>query len=217
MSLLPIFLKLTGRRCLVVGAGEIALSKIESLLSTDADVHVVAIAALQEVQALAATRRIHLDLREFSVSDLEGVFLAIAATDNLDANAAVFRAAEERGILCNAVDDPPNCDFYFGSVVRRGELQVAISTAGESPAAAQQLGREIDSQLPQDLGPWLQELGALRREVLAAYPSGEARKHLLHELAQREVCGSLECPSRKLAFPNINAPEEGYTKAPRAQ
>lgn len=214
MSLLPIFLKLTGRRCLVIGAGEIALSKIESLLAADADIHVIALAALSEIQALADAGRLQLNLREFSVEDLEGAFLAIAATDSLEANAAVYRAAEDHGILCNAVDDPPNCDFYFGSVVRRGDLQVAISTAGESPAAAQQLGREIDAQLPQDLGPWLRELGSLRREILDAYPSGEARKHLLHALAQREVCSLPECPSRKLAFPNIHAPETGYTKAP---
>ena len=83
-----------------------------------------------------------------------------------------------------------NCDFYFGSVVSRGALQIAISTAGESPAVAQRLRREIDEQLPQDLGPWLEDLGQLRREVLAMHPRGEARKALLHQLAQRPVCES---------------------------
>jgi precorrin-2 dehydrogenase/sirohydrochlorin ferrochelatase len=99
-------------------------------------------------------------------------------------------------VLCNAVDDPPFCDFYFPSVVRRGELQIAISTAGESPALAQRLRKEINAQLPQDTGDWLMELGRLRREVCTVEPVGEPRKLLLHELAQREVCGLEQCPSR---------------------
>jgi precorrin-2 dehydrogenase/sirohydrochlorin ferrochelatase len=102
-------------------------------------------------------------------------------------------------VLCNAVDDPPFCDFYFPSVVRRGELQIAISTAGESPALAQRLRKEISAQLPQDTGEWLLELGRLRREVCAAEPIGSERKLLLHELAQREVCGFDQCPSRMRA------------------
>jgi len=97
------------------------------------------------------------------------------------------------------VDDPPHCDFYFGSVVSRGALQIAISTAGESPAVAQQLRREIDEQLPDDLGPWLEDVGRLRREVLATHPRGEARRLLLHQLARRPLCDSEVCPSHQLA------------------
>ena len=99
-------------------------------------------------------------------------------------------ARVERGILANSVDDPPHCDFYFGSVVSRGKLQIAISTAGESPAFAQRLRREIDEQLPEDLGPWLEDLGRLRREVLATHPRGESRRLLLHQLAQRPALRS---------------------------
>ena len=145
-------------------------------------------------------RRITWDQRVFAPSDVEGAFLIIAATNMPSVNHHVYQTAVERNILCNAVDDPPNCDFYFGSVVRRGDLQVAISTAGESPALAQRLRREIDEQLPQDLGPWLASLGSLRRDVLAAYYPGEERKMLLHQLAQRDVCDSASCPTRKLAF-----------------
>ena len=102
-------------------------------------------------------------------------------------------------MLVNAVDDPPFCDFYFPSVVRRGELQIAISTAGESPALAQRLRKEINAALPLDTGEWLMELGRLRREVTAVEPIGEPRKLLLHELAQREVCGFDGCPARARA------------------
>ena len=109
----------------------------------------------------------------------------------------------ERNILCNSVDDIPNCDFFFGSVVSRGDLQIAISTAGESPAFAQRLRREIDEQLPHDLGPWLANLGQLRREVLATHPRSEERKLLLHELAHRQICDSLSCSTRQLAQPAL--------------
>jgi siroheme synthase-like protein len=91
------------------------------------------------------------------------------------------------------------CDFFFGSVVQRGELQIAISTAGQSPALAQRLRREIDAQLPSDLGRWLDALGELRREVLQAMPAGAERKALLHELAHREVCPAPACPARAFA------------------
>ncbi len=111
----------------------------------------------------------------------------------------VYREAVARGIPCNSVDDIPNCDFFFGSVVSRGDLQIAISTAGESPAVAQRLRREIDEQLPEDLGPWLAQLGELRREVLATHPRGEERRLLLHELAQRQICDSALCSTRQLA------------------
>lgn len=199
MSLFPIFLKLTSRKCLVVGAGEIAESKIESLIAADADVTVIAPDAKASIVALAAEKRLVWHRREFATSDLEGIFLVVAATDSVPVNAAVYREAATKDILCNAVDDPPNCDFYFPSRVRRGKLEIAISTAGESPALAQQLRKEIDAQLPNDLGPWLDELGELRREVLASIPAGEPRKQLLHELAQRQLCASHDCPTRQLA------------------
>lgn len=200
MSLLPIFVKLARRRCLLVGAGEIALQKIPSLLAAEAHLRVIAPRVRPEIAALAAEGRLELIKREFVGSDLDEIFLVVAATDNSTVNALVYRGAVERKILCNSVDDPPHCDFYFGSIVSRGDLQIAISTAGESPALAQRLRREIDEQLPSDLGPWLRDLGALRREVLATWPAGEERKLLLHTLAQRDVCQLRECPARKLAL-----------------
>jgi len=198
-SMLPIFLKLHDRRCLLVGAGNVALDKIGSLLKTGLQLRVVAPEARAEVRQLADEGKLEWVQRAFEPSDLDGNFLAIAATDSPDVNTAVYRASVERNILCNSVDDIPNCDFFFGSVVSRGDLQIAISTAGQSPAVAQRLRREIDDQLPDDLGPWLQQLGQLRREVLEVHPSGEARKSLLHRLAQRNVCESESCPSRQIA------------------
>ena len=211
MSLLPIFLKLEGRRCLLVGAGAVALDKIGSLLKTGLRLRVVAPHARSEVRQLAMEDKLEWIQRPFDPSDLDGNYLVIAATDSPEVNTAVYQGAVERGILCNSVDDIPNCDFFFGSVVSRGDLQIAISTAGESPAVAQHLRREIDAQLPQDLGPWLASLGELRRKVLAIHPRGEERKALLHQLAQRPVCDSESCPSRRLALapPGQPAGDEG--------
>ncbi|HEX3891083.1 MAG TPA: siroheme synthase CysG [Terracidiphilus sp.] len=199
MSLLPIFLKLDGRPGLLVGAGAVALDKIGSLLKTGIRLHVVAPRAHAEIQRLAVEGQLTWSQRSFEPADLDGNFIVIAATDLPEVNTAVYRGAVERGIPCNSVDDIPNCDFFFGSVVNRGDLQIAISTAGESPAFAQRLRREIDEQLPADLGPWLAKLGELRREVLATHPRSEERKLLLHELAYRQICDSPACSTRELA------------------
>jgi uroporphyrin-III C-methyltransferase/precorrin-2 dehydrogenase/sirohydrochlorin ferrochelatase len=186
MSLLPVFLKLDGRPGLLVGAGNVALEKIGSLLVTGLRLRVIAPQANAEIRRLASDGRLEWVERKFDPADLDGNFVAIAATDDPEVNATVYREAVRRGILTNSVDDPPHCDFYFGSVVRRGPLQIAISTAGESPAVAQRIRREIDEHLSTDIGPWLTELGKLRREILATLPPGEERKALLHQLAQRQ-------------------------------
>ncbi len=212
-NLLPIFLRLERRQCLVVGAGTVALAKIESLRGAGAEITVVAPQAKAEVRSLANEGALVWHERVFEACDLEGVFLVIAATNAPDINHAVYEEAMRRNVLCNAVDDPPNCDFYFGSVVTRGDLQVAISTAGESPALAQRLRREIDAQLPADLGPWLSELGALRREIRAAMPSGAARNLLLHELAARQLCRSADCPAREFARERVAAARDAEVSA----
>lgn len=200
MNLLPVFLKLDGRRGLVIGAGAVALDKLDVLLKTGLRLRVVAPNARPEIQKLAIEGKLEWIQRTFELSDLDGNYLVIAATDSAEVNAAVYRGAVEHGILANSVDDPPNCDFYFGSVVSRGKLQIAISTAGESPAFAQRLRHEIDEQLPSDLGPWLESLGRLRREVLTTHPRGESRRLLLHQLASRQLCDKASCSTRRLAL-----------------
>jgi precorrin-2 dehydrogenase/sirohydrochlorin ferrochelatase len=199
MSLFPIFLKLTGRSCVVIGAGHLAESKIASLRAANAAITVIAPEASSSIAEQAAAGELTLHRRPYQRGDLAGTFLVVAATNDPAVNRAVFAEATASGVLCNAVDDPPFCDFYFPSVVRRGDLQIAISTAGSSPALAQQLRKELNEQLPLDLGNWLTELGNLRREVVAAEPLNEERRLFLHQLAQREVCAYDQCPSRLLA------------------
>jgi len=192
------FLKLAGRKCIVVGAGTIAESKINSLLNAEAEVTVVAPVINIAVQQLASLGCVTLVEREFDPEDLIGTFLVIAATSNSEVNHAVYEEAQRRRVLCNTVDDPEYCDFYFPAVVQRGALQIAISTAGESPALAQRLRTEIEEHLDLATGDWLVRLGKARREVLDAIPAGEERRQLLHKLSTREICDSAECPSRKL-------------------
>ena len=201
MDLFPVFLKLTGRRCLVIGAGNLAESKIESLRAAHAQVTVIAPEARERILEMAAAGEIALQQRSFESGDVSsgGFFLVVTATNVPATNRAVYQEAVANDVLCNAVDDPPFCDFYFPSVVRRGDLQIAISTAGSSPALAQRLRKEINAQLPLDTGDWLTDLGNLRREVTQMEPLNEERKLLLHQLAQREVCGFDQCPSRVMA------------------
>jgi precorrin-2 dehydrogenase/sirohydrochlorin ferrochelatase len=199
MPLFPIFLKLTGRPCIVIGAGNLAESKIDSLLTAEARVTVIAPTASARIMGMSNSGELVLHQREYTPGDLAGHFLVVAATNNPAVNRAVFAEAEAAGILINSVDDPPFCDFYFPSVVRRGELQIAISTAGASPALAQSLRKEIDALLPLDTGEWLAELGNLRREVLQREPANEARRELLHQLAGRDLCGFDGCPTRTMA------------------
>ena len=146
VSLFPMFLKLEGRTCLVVGAGSVGEPKIRSLLQAGADVRV---AAPCDGCGKAGGRRLGF-LRgigeTLSAEDLDGVFLVIAATNSREVNEEIFREAQWRKILCNAVDDPEHCDFYYPAVVRRGQLQLAISTGGKSPALAQRLRRQLETQ-----------------------------------------------------------------------
>lgn len=181
-NLFPAFIKLSGRPCLVVGAGAIAEAKITSVLEADACVSVVAPEATGAVRELAVTGRITWHPRKYLADDLDGIFLVVAATSKNDVNRAVYLEAQARGILCNSVDDPPNCDFYFPAVVRRGALQIAISTSGESPALAQRLRQELEEGLDESFGEWVEMIGTARREIRATLPQSEERKSILHRL-----------------------------------
>src|SRR5215472_8916559 len=145
-ALFPVFLKLTGRPCLVVGAGSVGTPKIDGLLAAGADVTVIAPHATESVRAWAEGGRLLWLARTFEPSDLNGVFLVVAATSSSALNDVVFKEAQRRGVLANVVDDPPRCDFYYPAVVRRGALQIAVSTDGKSPALAQRLRKRMEEE-----------------------------------------------------------------------
>lgn len=184
--LFPMFVKLAGRPCIVVGGGSIAAAKVESLLASGARVTVV---SPQLTPALYHEQRqgdIMWVARKFEAGDLDGAFLAIAATADDAVNELVYRECERRGILCNAVDQPPRCHFYFPAVMQRGDLQIAISTAGKSPSLARRLRQEFEAQFGPEYGEWLQWLGEVRQSLMERGLSFERRKRLLAWLARRE-------------------------------
>jgi len=187
MTLFPMFMKLEGRSCLVVGAGTIGEPKIGSLIAAGASVRVVALHATAAVTEWARTGAITWEARAFDGADLDNAFMVIAATNSRDLNAAIFHEARQRNILCNVVDDPEYCDFYYPAVVRRGDLQIAISTNGHSPALAQRIRRELEIQFGPEYGEWLDELGRTRQQLFASKIDPEQRRRLLHELASREA------------------------------
>lgn len=185
-SLFPLFLKLEGRRCLVVGAGAVAESKIASLVAAGATVHVVAPRASEAVTSLARARKIAWSARPFERRDLAGKFLVVVATADPKLNKRVFEEARQGRVLANVVDDPQHCDFYYPAVVQRGDLEIAISTNGHSPALAQRLKREIEQQFPPEYAEWLKDLGQQRRKLFARKMDHERRRRTLHRMATRE-------------------------------
>ena len=187
MSLFPIFLKLAGRRCLVVGAGPVGEAKVRGLLDAGADVRVVAPRATRAVRARARAGKVCWEARGFQANDLEGVFLVVAATSSTKLHEEIFQQARRRGVLCNVVDDPAHCDFYSPAVVRRGQLQIAVSTGGQSPALAQRLKRELERQFGAEYEMWVEKLGKARRKLLARAGDAEARRCRLHRLASRRA------------------------------
>jgi precorrin-2 dehydrogenase/sirohydrochlorin ferrochelatase len=186
-KLFSMFLKLSARPCLVVGAGAIAESKIASLLEAGGRVRVVAPEATQQVRAWAEEKTLEWFQRPFEPNDLDGMFLVIAATSSTQLHERIFEQATRRGVLCNIVDVPPLCDFYYPSVVQRGALQIAISTAGQSPALAQRLRKQLEDQFGPEYEEWLTQLGEARDKLHATDMDPDERKRLLHAGATEEA------------------------------
>ncbi|MDQ1410409.1 MAG: uroporphyrin-III C-methyltransferase / precorrin-2 dehydrogenase / sirohydrochlorin ferrochelatase [Acidobacteriaceae bacterium] len=190
MSLFPIFVKLQGRPVVVVGGGNIAAGKIPGVLQAQARVRVIAPQINSQIAAWIDAGEIQWSAKEFAPEDLQDATLVIAATSIPSVNAAVFQAAETRGIFCNAVDDIANCHFYYGSIVQRGDLQIAISTNGKSPALAQRLRKELEQQYPVEYAAWLDSLGDAREKLRASSDPKEnleENKAILHRLASPEM------------------------------
>jgi precorrin-2 dehydrogenase/sirohydrochlorin ferrochelatase len=186
-NLFPMFLKLAGRQCLVVGAGKVGEPKIAGLLATGVRIRVVAIEASPAVRAWARERKLELELRPFRADDLDGAFLAVVATSSRTLNERVYGEAQRRGVLCNVVDVPDLCDFFYPSVVRRGDLQIAVSTSGQSPSLAQKIRQQLEKQFGPGYAAWVQELGETRKLILSSELEKERKLDLLHSLASREA------------------------------
>jgi len=186
-SLFPMFVKLDGRHVLVVGAGQVGEPKIRGLLPTGAKIRVVAHKASEAVREWARVGQIVLEERNFVLPDLDNVFLVVVATSSRDLNEFVFGEARSRRILCNVVDVPEQCDFFYSAVVQRGDLQIAISTSGQSPSLAQKIRQQLERQYGPGYAQWVAELGETRRKVLASHLDSERKRDLLQSLASIEA------------------------------
>lgn len=183
IHLFPAFLKTAGRSCLVVGAGPVAEEKIRGLIASGAKVRVVAPRTTRQVASWAAQGKVRWERRKFRARDLSGILLVVAATSSPRVHKRIFAEARRRNVLCNVVDDPKHCDFYYGSVVRRGALQIAISSGGQSPALSQRIRKELERQFGSEYEGWLEELGEARERLFARPIEPARRKELLHRLA----------------------------------
>lgn len=182
MAYYPLFLDLTERWCVVVGGGRVAARKAEALLEAGARVRVIAPRAHPGLQALADSGRLVLLRRPYRAGDLRGCVLAIAATDDSAVNRAVYAASIRRGIPCNTVDQPALCTFIAPAVMRRGDLVIAISTGGASPALVRRLRRDLEARIGPEYAAFVDLLRQARVRLRAALPDSSARKRALYRL-----------------------------------
>jgi uroporphyrin-III C-methyltransferase/precorrin-2 dehydrogenase/sirohydrochlorin ferrochelatase len=209
MELFPLFLKLEGRPCLVVGAGRVAESKIESLVRSGAKVRVVAPEATEAVREAARSGALVWEQRAYQPGDLAGAFLVVAATSSPELHAEIFAQARRAGVLCNAVDEPDRCDFYCPAVVRRGPLQIAISTGGLFPALAQRLRQDLELQFGPEYGAWIEEIARTRKELLASSLSAAERKERLREISSERAFDKFQREHTATAVPARESREPG--------
>ena len=169
-------LRLTGRRCVVVGGGEVGLEKVEGLLVCDGDVTLVSPDAIEPLRELADEGSIKWERREYRREDLEGTFMVIAATNDTDVNIRIYEDAENRAMLVNVVDVPPLCNFILPAIFRSGPLAIAISTAGASPALAKRIRSEIADEYGEPYARLAELLNEVRGWAKGTLPTYQDRK-----------------------------------------
>lgn len=191
MAYYPILMDLEGERVLVVGGGRVAERKVQSLLDFGARVDVVSHALSPALEALEGEGRVRLVGREFLEPHLDGALLVIAATDDKEANRRISASARRRGIPVNAVDQPEDCTFIVPAVVRRGDLLLAVSTSGRSPALAKRLRKDLEKRYGPEYGAFLTLMGRVRREILAqGRPQGE-NSETFHAIVHSELLDAI--------------------------
>lgn len=174
-------------RVLVIGGGSVALRKIEGLLQAGARPHVIALRAQPEIAALASEGRVTLDERAYRPGDCEGAWLVVAGTSDAEANYAAAQEALAAGALVNAVDDPAHSNIILPAVVRRGEVTVAVSTGGGSPALARRLREDLESLIGEEVGELAHLLAELRPELIECCPPGARLAAALRVVDDAEI------------------------------
>ncbi|MBO8159510.1 bifunctional precorrin-2 dehydrogenase/sirohydrochlorin ferrochelatase [Thermosyntropha sp.] len=195
--LFPVFVNLEGKNCLIVGGGKVAERKAANLFEYGAAITVVSPEVTENLKKWAEDGLIALHLRKFEIKDLNGIFMVFAATNDNNLNYEIAGLCREQGILINAVDDPPNCDFYVPSIVRRNSLAIAISTEGKSPLFAKKLRKELEEIIPSGYGWYVDLLGELRKEIKSKVADISEREEIFNKLIDDDILNWLKAGEYK--------------------
>lgn len=187
MKYYPVNLDIRNRKCLVVGGGAVGTRKVMTLLDCGAKVTVVSTDVAEKLQELSDSDIIKLEKRPFQISDLDGMFLVMGATDNQEINREIHSEAERLGILCNIADRPEDCNFILPAIVNRGDLIIAISTSGKSPAFAKKMRKDLEKKFGTEYAEFLKLMGEIRNKLLSEDHEPEAHKHLFEQLIKRDL------------------------------
>ncbi|MCP4689356.1 MAG: bifunctional precorrin-2 dehydrogenase/sirohydrochlorin ferrochelatase [Desulfobacterales bacterium] len=189
MRYYPVNLDIRNRPCLVVGGGSVGARKVTNLLRAGAVVTVVSPEAEPRIEALAEKGAVSLEKRSYRSSDLQGVFLVIGATDDEALNLKISADARRANMLCNIADQPEKCNFILPAIIQRGDLIIAISTSGKSPAFAKKLREELQTRFGEEYAEFLNLMGAARKKLLSRAHAPEAHKPLFEKLIDGDLVG----------------------------
>ena len=187
MRYYPVNLDIRNKKCLVVGGGEVGTRKVITLLECGAFVTVVSIKASEKLLKLAESGLIELKRRPYTGADLGGMFLVICATDDEELNRQVGRDAGKINMLCNIADRPESCNFILPALVKRGDLVIAVSTSGKSPAFAKKIRKDLEKQYGVEYADFLKLMGAIRKKLLSNSHEPEAHKPLFEKLINKDI------------------------------
>ncbi|MGD9333443.1 MAG: bifunctional precorrin-2 dehydrogenase/sirohydrochlorin ferrochelatase [Desulfobacterales bacterium] len=187
MRYYPVNLDIRNRKCLVVGAGDVGTRKVITLLDCGAIVVVVSPTVTDKIEELSNKGLIILERRGFKPIDLEHMFMVIGATDNPELNRQIHTGAERLGMLCNIADRPEVCNFILPAIVNRGDLIIAISTSGKSPAFAKKMRKDLEKKFGTEYAEFLTLMGGIRTKLLSEDHEPEAHKHLFENLIKRDL------------------------------
>jgi len=187
MKYYPVNLDIRNRKCLVVGGGTVGTRKVITLLKCGAKVTVVSSDVAEKLQELSDGDIIKLEKRPFQISDLDEMFLVMGATDNQEINREIHSEAERLGVLCNIADRPEVCNFILPAIVNRGDLIIAISTSGKSPAFAKKIRKDLEKVFGTEYAGFLKLMGEIRNKLLNEDHEPEAHKHLFEKLIKRDL------------------------------
>lgn len=197
MRYYPIFLDLKNKKSVVIGGGSVAERKAVTLLSCKADVSVISPDITPRLRELAKKKRLRYIKKRYEDKDIKDAFLVVAATNNRDANKAVFAAAKKYKCLLNIVDKPDESNFIVPSLISRGDLTIAVSTGGKSPALAKQIRKELQQRYGKEYEIFIKAMGKAREQVLKNVPSEKARRHIFTKLAKSNIINLLKKGNRK--------------------